>query len=268
MDRKRGFTLIELLVVTAILAILIAILLPALATTRQQGKRTVCLTQLRQLTLAWMLYAEDNDDKIVNALAGMSDNVATGHKDETAWVGRFWKSVASDRYVSSEHQIHTMKQGALWPYVEVLGAYRCPVASPGLLVNYAIADAMNGWPHEGTVETPGVYIKRFSSIPSSSERLTFVDEGYATPCGYSVDFLQPSWWDYPPIHHGGNATVSFADGHVEYWIWQGQETLRIGRQRHPWSMTARITPETDGGLQDLQRIQKAAWGRLGYSQSN
>ena len=63
---KDGFTLVELLVVISIIALLMAILLPALARAREQGKRIVCLSNLKQLTLAWMTYASANNDKIVN----------------------------------------------------------------------------------------------------------------------------------------------------------------------------------------------------------
>jgi len=66
-----GFTLVELLVVIAIIAILMAILLPALNRAREQGKRIVCLNNLKQLTLAWILYADDNDGKIVNGAGGI-----------------------------------------------------------------------------------------------------------------------------------------------------------------------------------------------------
>ena len=61
-----GFTLVELLVVIAIIALLMAVLLPALSRAREQGKRAVCLYYQRQLTAAWMMYADDNGDKIVN----------------------------------------------------------------------------------------------------------------------------------------------------------------------------------------------------------
>ena len=65
--RRVGFTLVELFVVISIIALLMAILLPALAKAREQAKRIVCLSNLKQLTLAWMTYASTNNDKLVNA---------------------------------------------------------------------------------------------------------------------------------------------------------------------------------------------------------
>jgi len=73
MGKQRGFTLIELLVVIAIIALLMAVLMPALNRAREQGKRGVCLNNLKQLTLGWILYADDNDDRIVEANTGRSD---------------------------------------------------------------------------------------------------------------------------------------------------------------------------------------------------
>jgi len=63
-NKKRGFTLIELLVVIAIIAILAAMLLPALARSKAQAQTTQCLTNTRQLTLAWVSYAQDNQDRL------------------------------------------------------------------------------------------------------------------------------------------------------------------------------------------------------------
>ena len=77
MDKRKAFTLIELLVVVAIIAILMAILMPALQRAREQGKRAACLNNLKQLQLAWIMYADENDDKIVNGEAyGSGDGTA------------------------------------------------------------------------------------------------------------------------------------------------------------------------------------------------
>jgi len=69
MARRKGFTLIELLVVIAMIALLMAILMPALNRAREQGRRAVCLNHLKTLTLGWMMYADENDDRIVNGEA-------------------------------------------------------------------------------------------------------------------------------------------------------------------------------------------------------
>ena len=64
MNQRRGFTLIELLVVIAVIAILMAILMPALNKAREIGKRAVCLSNLKQLTLGWTMYANDYDQRM------------------------------------------------------------------------------------------------------------------------------------------------------------------------------------------------------------
>ena len=73
MNKQRGFTLIELLVVIVVIALLMAILMPALQRAREQGKRVACLNNLKQLTIAWIMYADDNDGKICAANIGHSD---------------------------------------------------------------------------------------------------------------------------------------------------------------------------------------------------
>jgi len=86
--RIRGFTLIELLVVIAVIAVLMAILMPALQRAKEQGKRAVCMGNLKQLGLAWIMYADENDSKIVSGDAGIWN--ADGAKREDPWVGRCW----------------------------------------------------------------------------------------------------------------------------------------------------------------------------------
>ena len=91
--RSKGFTLIELLVVIAIIAVLMAILMPSLNRAREQGKRASCLSNLKQLQMAWIAYAGDNDDRIVNGeaeygTAGLCSTPTSGrHRYEKWWVG-------------------------------------------------------------------------------------------------------------------------------------------------------------------------------------
>jgi len=72
--RLSGFTLIELLVVIAVIAILMAILMPALQKAREQGKRVSCMSNLKQLQIAWGMYADDFDGRIVNGHVGWGEN--------------------------------------------------------------------------------------------------------------------------------------------------------------------------------------------------
>ena len=66
MNKQRGFTLIELLVVISIISLLLALLTPALGKARELGRRAVCLVNLKDLSLAWSMYADDNEGKLVN----------------------------------------------------------------------------------------------------------------------------------------------------------------------------------------------------------
>jgi len=119
MDKQRGFTLIELLVVIAIIALLMAILIPTLNRAKEQGKRAACLNNLRQLVLAWTLYADDNDDKIVNG------NTSTGsaNKDGTCWV--YWPG----RSAPEQQRIDDLERGLLFPYVPDIKLYKCPTGA-------------------------------------------------------------------------------------------------------------------------------------------
>ena len=257
---RLAFTLIELLVVIAIIAVLMAILMPALKRAREQGKRAVCLGNVRQLSLAWYIYADDNDERIVNGATGHSNvnRQWCDHTNELAWI---------DVYSSDwETAIEGIRSGALFPYLKTERLYRCPTARKTEPFTYSIMFSMNAVAHEAEgVRAPGIFIKKRTEIrsPSPAYRLVFIDEGYMSSDGYAVHYaLNPqNWWDDPPVRHGDGTIVSFADGHADYWKWKATETITEGRKREnePPQNWAPTTPE---GVEDLHRMQRGCWGRL------
>jgi prepilin-type N-terminal cleavage/methylation domain-containing protein len=279
MDKRRGFTLIELLVVIAIIAILMAILMPALNRVREQGKRAVCLNNMRQLQLAWIIYADENEDSIVNGEAfnggdGTAPVPTSGrHNGERWWTG---DDVAPDyqhgEQLLKEVQLRAIEAGALFPYCPNLKLYKCPTGVRGEMRTYSIVDSMNGLTsgRTGTVDNKGrgvigkrtvLWIKNTAEIRQPHNRAVFLDEGRVTPDSYATHYVNERWWDPPHVRHGTGTCLSFADGHSEYWKWKGKKTRDTGNMVHP---AHQMEPETPEEKEDLYRMQKAVWGRLGY----
>ncbi len=269
MNKQKAFTLIELLVVIAIIAILMAILMPALNRAREQGKRAVCLGNLKQMGLAWYLYADENDEKIVNGAAGFSNvKMSWGdHTNELAWVGKCWHdNWGSGAQLPVDQQIDEIKKGALWPYTKNERIYRCPTGLRGEMLTYAIMFSMNAVCHTEVQGVPGAYIKKRSEIrsPAPPLRLVFIDEGWITPDAYAVYFTQETWFDAPCVRHSDGTGVTFADGHADYWKWKAAETIKNGRAASPTNPGTGWAPSTNEGKEDLHRMQKGCWGKLGY----
>jgi len=283
---RAGFTLIELLVVIAVIALLIAILIPVLNLARERAQRTVCLSNLRQLTLAWIAYAEEHDSKIVDGMT-FHTRIAL-HRRIKGWLGRAFLFPESRSAV-----VENPDKGALWPYVRDIDVYRCPRGRAGHAATYTPVVAANGQPVEGTYlpdsrgsdlqvlgKRVGKTVLRLTKLtdiisPGAAQRAVFVDMGQTpTSSDFYVYYLYPKWKFYspPPIRHRDGTTFSMADGHAEYWKWKGRETVSIPRELFPVSsrlfaeiLEADYEPQTEDGLYDLQRLQKATWGRLGYS---
>ena len=265
MRKQKGFTLIELLVVIAIIAILMAILMPALNRVREQGKRAVCLSNVKQLALAWIMYADENDDVLVNGAIGYSDR-DTGwgkHKGEIAWVDELVREGDEPR---EERQREEIAQGALWPYVKSYGLYKCPTGRRGEALTYAIMFSMNAVNHTPTQGVRGAHIKKRTDIysPAPAQRLVFIDEGWMTSDAFAVQYDSENWWDDPPVRHGDGTVVSFADGHSEHWKWKGIDTIKRARNVER-DHQGNWTPTSEAGYRDLYRMQRGTWGKLGYT---
>jgi prepilin-type N-terminal cleavage/methylation domain-containing protein/prepilin-type processing-associated H-X9-DG protein len=274
-----GFTLIELLVVIAIIALLMALLFPVLNSAREAGQRTVCLSNLRQLTLAWTAYAEEHDGWLVYGRRGTMGLGFNGG------VLRGWVGTAFNSYLNPTRAelIADPNKGALWPWIRDVDVYRCPRARADTWLTYAVVASANGGTMvKGTfvanarlgqfgrrVGKTVLKLTRLTDIvsPGAGQRAVFIDAGesnYADGFFY-VDYLHPIWKnDAPPIQHRGGATLSMADGHAEYWKWKGRETVQDVPQNLSQPPVFVYEPQTEDGLFDLQRLQKATWGRLGY----
>jgi len=224
---------------------------------RAHAKKMVCLTNVRQLAHAWLLYANDNDDKLVNGAIGFSNmNMSWGdHTDELAWV----QSYSSN----PEGAMWGIRGGALWPYLEDLNIYRCPAALRNEMLTYSIVFSMNAVCHAEVQGVAGAHVKKLSEIQNPDTRLVFIDEGKMTPDAFAVFYRREQWWDGPPIRHSDGTTVSFADGHSEHWQWKGIDTVARGWVKE-LKGGGQWKPETEPGFQDLYRMQKGCWGQLGY----
>ncbi|OHB65147.1 MAG: hypothetical protein A2Y76_12260 [Planctomycetes bacterium RBG_13_60_9] len=260
MGMRKAFTLIELLVVIAIIAILMAVLMPALHRAREGGKRAACLSNLKQLALAWNIYADDNDDKLVNGATGFSNqNLTWGdHRNELAWVDGFHP-------LDYDAQIQDIRRGALFPYVKNNKLFQCPTGRRGQALTYSIMFSMNAVNHPWSQGVIGAHVKKRTEIkPNVVQRLVFIDEGFMTSDAYAVYYHLEQWFDNPPVRHGDGATVSFADGHVEHWRWKGTDSIKHARDYENQGPQVGWVPTTDEGFEDLYRTQRGCWGKLGY----
>jgi len=209
-SRRDGFTLIELLVVIAIIAILAAMLLPALTAAKQKAYTAGCLNNLKQLALGWTMYAGDNNDALV------SNSMYDG---TPAWIDESIGNVATPTGATN---LLALQHGLLYPDNPNAGIYQCPGAGGKLVRNYSIEGRMGG--NLTTVLDPQYpnYAKLGQiGSPAPVNALVFVDESInCIDDGYfAMLSVTDKWQNLPTVRHGKGGTLSFADGHAERWGW-------------------------------------------------
>jgi prepilin-type N-terminal cleavage/methylation domain-containing protein/prepilin-type processing-associated H-X9-DG protein len=245
-----GFTLIELLVVIAIIAILAALLLPTLARSKQKARGLQCMSNHRQLTIAWKMYTDDNRDMLLYA----SRHPLYPQMDQYAWVlGDLDFDPANPSNWDPEVDI---KKSPIWPYCgKSTAIWKCPADESALLVGgerkpRVRSMSMNLWVggfagYDGGISggdywTYGgslwkVYLKMsdFTSPGPSGIFLLMdlredsIDWGnFATDMrGWPDDPSQTGFYDLPASYHNKAGGLSFVDGHAEIKRWKDEDTM-------------------------------------------
>lgn len=217
MEKPKAFTLIELLVVIAIIALLLSILLPALKNAREQGKRAACLSNVEQLAMAWMLYADDNDGKLVEPWSY-----------ELPPPPYCWVYSPNPNAVESE-QVAAIEKGLLFSYTGAVKLYKCPTGEKGELVTYSIVLTMNGDRACICIEESMIN-RKLSQIRGPGNKLVFLDEGKWPGSPWGLHATHMTWWDQPTIRHSDGTNWAFADGHAEYHKWENEATKELAVQ--------------------------------------